>query len=68
MNLADPYLIAYLRGGKNEALRVATVSLIDRGMLTVSGKTVSVAEDFSAAGLRSPLEIVVVTFFKHPTE
>ena len=29
----DPYLIAYLRGGVEEAARVATVSLIDRGLL-----------------------------------
>ena len=42
--------------------------LIDRGMLTVSGKTVSVAKDYSAAGLRAPIEIGVVSFFRHPTE
>jgi hypothetical protein len=37
VNLSDPYLIAYLRGGKNEVLRIATVTLIDRGYLTVLG-------------------------------
>ena len=37
VNLTDPYLIAYLRGGKNEALRLGTVSLIDRGLLVVRG-------------------------------
>ena len=37
VNLTDPYLIAYLRGGKNEALRLGTVSLIDRGLLVVKG-------------------------------
>jgi len=37
VNLTDPYLIAYLRGGKNEALRLGTVSLIDRGFLVVKG-------------------------------
>jgi uncharacterized protein (TIGR04222 family) len=35
--LTDPYEIAYLRGGPNEAVRVASVSLIDRGLLTVEG-------------------------------
>ena len=35
VNLTDPYLIAYLRGGKNEALRLGTVSLIDRRLLVV---------------------------------
>src|SRR6185295_16874913 len=29
VDLGDPYLIAYLRGGENEAPRVALVSLID---------------------------------------
>lgn len=33
IDTSDPYLIACLRGGKNEALRVATVALIDRGVL-----------------------------------
>jgi len=37
VNLTDPYLIAYLRGGKNEVLRLGTVSLIDRGLLVVKG-------------------------------
>jgi uncharacterized protein (TIGR04222 family) len=37
VTLTDPYLIAYLRGGKNEALRLGTVSLIDRGLLVVRG-------------------------------
>lgn len=37
VNLSDPYSIAFLRGGKHEALRIATVSLIDRGLLTVQG-------------------------------
>jgi len=33
----DPYRIAYLRGGKNEAARVAVISLVDRGLLEVDG-------------------------------
>jgi uncharacterized protein (TIGR04222 family) len=35
LTLSDPYLIAYLRGGAYDALRVATVSLVDSGLLTV---------------------------------
>ena len=31
----DPYRIAFLRGGKNELVRVAIVSLVDRGLLEV---------------------------------
>jgi uncharacterized protein (TIGR04222 family) len=36
VNLSDPYLIAFLRGGKNEALRVVTISLVDRGLLVLA--------------------------------
>ena len=35
IDTSDPFLIADLRGGPNEALRVAAVSLIDRGLLVV---------------------------------
>ena len=34
-NLNDPYELAFLRGGKNELLRVATVSLIEKKLLAV---------------------------------
>ena len=37
-NMTDPYLIAYLRSGENEALRVATVALLDRGLLIARGE------------------------------
>ena len=30
----DPYAIAFLRGGKHELLRVAVVSMVDRGLLS----------------------------------
>lgn len=33
--MTDPYLIAFLRGDKNELLRVAMISLIDRGLMLV---------------------------------
>ena len=35
--LSDPYQIAWLRGGTPEAARIAVLSLIDRGLLAVSG-------------------------------
>ena len=34
VDYSDPYLIAYLRGGELETMRVAAVSLIDRGFLS----------------------------------
>ena len=36
IDMNDPYAIAYLRGGRNEAIRIATISLIDRGLLKVN--------------------------------
>jgi uncharacterized protein (TIGR04222 family) len=68
INLSDPYLIAYLRGGKKETLRVATVSLIDRGFLQVSGSMVAAARDRSASVLRAPLEQRLVSCFHAPAE
>lgn len=35
VDASDPYRIAYLRGGPNEALRVATIMLLDRRLLEV---------------------------------
>jgi uncharacterized protein (TIGR04222 family) len=40
MDLSDPYLIAYLRGGENESVRVAVISLIDRGILAPDGQKI----------------------------
>src|SRR5262245_37881781 len=39
IDLGDPYLLAYLRGGENEPLRVAVISLIDRGLLVMDFST-----------------------------
>jgi uncharacterized protein (TIGR04222 family) len=48
--LTDPYLIALLRGGKNELLRVAMVSLVDRGLMIVDRDAVQT----TAVGRESP--------------
>lgn len=57
----DPYLIAYLRGGKNEALRVATVSLIDRGVLKWEGGAALTATAVAAPS--RPIEKLLVHYF-----
>jgi uncharacterized protein (TIGR04222 family) len=67
VNLSDPYLIAYLRGGKNEVLRVATVTLIDRGYLTVLGSRL-VAPDRPPTTLRLPIEQRLLGHFAKETE
>lgn len=38
----DPYLVAFLRGGEEEALRVTALSLVDRGLLQVKSSGASI--------------------------
>jgi uncharacterized protein (TIGR04222 family) len=67
VNLSDPYQIAFLRGGKNEALRVATMSLIDRGVLLADGSKITATETaFGKAA--SPFEQIVVRHFNPSAE
>jgi uncharacterized protein (TIGR04222 family) len=63
MRFDDPYLIAYLRGGKNEALRVATVSLVDRAILKWEGLTTLSATPHEPA---RPIEQALVRHFAQP--
>src|SRR5262245_590198 len=44
IDLGDPYLVAYLRGGGDEALRLVVVSLVDRGALVMDGKFIRRAD------------------------
>jgi uncharacterized protein (TIGR04222 family) len=67
VNLSDPYLIAYLRGGRSEAVRIATVSLIDRGLLKVSGSTVSTIAN-AAQRVRVPVEEQLLRHCRTPRE
>lgn len=64
----DPYRIAFLRGGKNEALRIATFSLIDRGLLDAEANQVRVARDDAAELVRHPLEKAVLSHFQTATD
>jgi uncharacterized protein (TIGR04222 family) len=65
IDTSDPYLIAYLRGGKNEAARVATISLIDRGLLKEHGED-ELAAAGDAATVRRPIEKALIELFKRP--
>ena len=75
--LDDPYLVAYLRGGEGEAVRVAALSLLDRGLLTI--KSSGSSSPFSAAenrleltdsraieSVKRPLEKRILEAFKTP--
>jgi uncharacterized protein (TIGR04222 family) len=64
LDVSDPYLIAYLRGGTREALRVATVTLIDRGLLQLdeSRRTVVTSARFTPP--QHPLEQALMRHFE----
>ena len=68
VNLSDPYLIAYLRGGRREAVRVLTVALVDRGLLKVSGPTVSAVASNAGNGVRLPVEQQLLSYCQTPQE
>jgi uncharacterized protein (TIGR04222 family) len=60
--------IAYLRGGDKEALRVATVSLIDRGFLKVEGTEVVTDHAATLDGVRRPIEKALLRKFTYPSK
>src|SRR5262245_27342897 len=66
IDLSDPYLIAYLRGGENEALRVAVISLIDRKLLQMNEETIQTRINASSNQVSHPIEYVVLRKFSAP--
>ena len=56
IDLSDPLLIAFLRGGETETMRVAAVSLVDRGLLTCSGTRLKKAPHAQSESVRRPIE------------
>lgn len=61
IDLSDPYLIAYLRGGEKEVLQVATIALIERGLLVRNGKQIQCASNVSPAAAQKPIEKALLT-------
>jgi uncharacterized protein (TIGR04222 family) len=62
-DLGDPYLIAYLRGGENEALRVAVISLVDRGLLVMNDQRIRRADHVTNSMAPHPIEYEVLRKF-----
>lgn len=62
--LSDPYLIAYLRGGVHDALRVATVALVDRGLLQAGGMELKTADADAVKRASHPLEKAILEKFQ----
>lgn len=63
LELADPYLIAHLRGGANEVLRVAIVSLVDRDLLQADGAQLRTRPEVSPDAVRHPVEKALIRHF-----
>ena len=68
VDLTDPLLFACLRGGPKEVVRVATVGLIDRGLLKVSGRTVTRSAEAKSGIVHRRLEQQVLIHFEHGGE
>jgi len=62
LNMTDPYQIAYLRGGADQALNIAAVSLIDRGLLKGGDATLK-AERNAAELVRRPIEKAILDLY-----
>ncbi|HXH30833.1 MAG TPA: TIGR04222 domain-containing membrane protein [Bacteriovoracaceae bacterium] len=63
LNFTDPYEIALLRGGENEALRIAVLSLIDRGLLEVSTDTIKTKNNLAIDHARRAIEKAILIKF-----
>lgn len=63
LDMTDPYAIAYLRGGKEEAARVAIFSLIDRGLLKANRDKVKTVNFKSNDLTKRKIEKAAVEFF-----
>ncbi len=63
IGLSDPLLFACLRGGPKEAVRLATLGLIDRGILQVADRTITRSPGADPASVRRRLEQDVLRYF-----
>jgi uncharacterized protein (TIGR04222 family) len=64
IDTGDPYLIAVLRAGKQEALKIATITLIDRGLLQADPLTRNVVAIPSRTQPQHALEQALVRHFE----
>ncbi|MFN7920578.1 MAG: TIGR04222 domain-containing membrane protein [Bryobacteraceae bacterium] len=69
VDITDPYEIAYLRGGRNEVIRVAVVKLVQSKILrVVDSKTVVIDDPAGGRALSNPLEREIAKLFSSPME
>ena len=68
IDYSDPYLLAYLRGGEKEVIRVVTVSLIDRGLLQTNDDQLVAANENAVNIVRRPIEKALLQHFRFRTK
>jgi uncharacterized protein (TIGR04222 family) len=66
--LTDYLEIAFLRGGAGEAIQVAILNLVDRGMLALNGEAVLVPPLQPTSHLMRPTERAIVAAAKQPAK
>jgi uncharacterized protein (TIGR04222 family) len=64
LDLKDPLLFACLRGGPKETLSVATLGLIDRGLLHATGRTVTPSSEAKPELVGRRVEKELLNYFK----
>ena len=60
MDYSDPYLLAYLRGGDRDAIRVAAISLTDRGLLRADDGRLSASNAAAIELVHRPIEKAIL--------
>lgn len=65
LDLKDPLLFACLRGGPKETLSVATLGLIDRGLLHATGRTITPSSKAKPELVSRRIEKELLDHFKH---
>jgi len=68
LDVSDPYAVAYLRGGRNEVLRLAAISLIDRRLLEFIEPDRLLAAPMSDGLVRRRIERTVLKEFDRERE
>src|ERR1700730_415261 len=68
IDLQDPFVFACLRGGPTEVVRVATMGLIDRGLLQVAGSGARPSPQAGGDSVRRPLERGIMHHFARGAE
>lgn len=66
--LTDPYLVACLRAGRAEVWRLATIRLVDRGLMKADGATISVVADAKPEDLPIEVERATLEWFRTPRD